>query len=77
MDVLVVMPKSSRLGRHAAATIRMKVRAAFPVDMLVRDERDVSRRVKAKDLFMLDVMEKGKVMYEAGSSWKYLGQENE
>lgn len=65
VDVLVVMPKSRRMGRHAAAKIRMKVRADFSVDMLVRDERDVSRRVKDKDLFMLDVTEKGRVMYEA------------
>ena len=63
--MLVVMPKSRRLGRHAAAAIRMKVRADFPVDMLVRDECEVETRVRNQDLFMLDVTEKGKVMYEA------------
>jgi predicted nucleotidyltransferase len=40
VDVLVVMRNARRLGRHPAATIRMKVRSDFPVDMLVRDERD-------------------------------------
>jgi uncharacterized protein len=65
VDVMVVMKSMRRLGRHPAATIRMKVRADFPVDMLVREEREVARRVKDEDLFMLDVTEKGKVMYEA------------
>lgn len=65
VDVLVVMRSARRLGRHPAATIRMKVRADFPVDMLVRDAREVSRRVKQRDLFMLDITERGRVMYEA------------
>ena len=65
VDVLVVMRNARRLGRHPAAAIRLKVRADFPVDMLVRDEREVARRVRDRDLFMLDITEKGKVMYEA------------
>jgi predicted nucleotidyltransferase len=65
VDVLVVMRNARRLGRHPAAAIRMKVRSDFPVDMLVRDEREVARRVKQRDLFMLDVTERGRVMYEA------------
>jgi len=65
VDVLVVMRNASRLGRHPAAAIRMKVRSDFPVDMLVRDEREVARRVKERDLFMLEITERGRVMYEA------------
>ena len=65
VDVLVVMRNARRLGRHPAAAIRTKVRSNFPVDMLVRDEREVSRRVKDRDLFMLDITEQGRVMYEA------------
>ena len=65
VDVLVVMRNARRLGRHAAATIRMKVRSDFPVDMLVRDEREVARRVKQGDLFMLEITERGHVMHEA------------
>jgi uncharacterized protein len=65
VDVLVVMRNARRLGRHPAAAIRMKVRSDFPVDMLVRDEREVARRVKQRDLFMLEVTERGRVMYEA------------
>jgi uncharacterized protein len=65
VDVLVVMRNARRLGRHPAAAIRMKVRSDFPVDMLVRDEREVTRRVKERDLFMLEITERGRVMYEA------------
>jgi predicted nucleotidyltransferase len=64
VDVLVVMRNARRLGRHPAAAIRMKVRSDFPVDMLVRDEREVARRVKQRDLFMLEITERGRVMYE-------------
>ena len=39
VDVLVVMRDARQLGRHPAAVIRTKVRADFPVDMLVRDEK--------------------------------------
>lgn len=65
VDVLVVMRNTRRLGRHPAAAIRMKVRSDFAVDMLVRDEREISRRVKEQDLFMLEITERGRVMYEA------------
>lgn len=65
VDVLVVMPKSRRVRRDTAVKIRLKVRADFPVDVLVRGESEVERRVRDQDLFMLDVTEKGKLMYEA------------
>ncbi len=65
VDVMVIMRDAAHLGRHPEATIRMKVRADFPVDMLVRDEKEVDRRLRDKDTFMLDVLENGKVMYEA------------
>lgn len=37
----------------------MKVPSDFPVDMLVRDEREVARRVKQTDLSMLEITERG------------------
>ncbi|MFN0075494.1 MAG: nucleotidyltransferase domain-containing protein [Prosthecobacter sp.] len=65
VDVLVVLPKSRRVMRDADVKIRLKARASFPVDMLVRGEAEVERRVRDRDMFMLDVTENGKVMYEA------------
>ena len=65
VDVLVVLPKQRRVRRDEDVKIRLKARANFAVDMLVHGESEVERRVREKDLFMLDVTEKGKVMYEA------------
>ena len=65
VDVLVVLPKKRRVMRDADVKIRLKARASFPVDMLVRGEAEVERRIRDRDMFMLDVTENGKVMYEA------------
>ncbi len=65
VDVLVVLPKKRRVMRDADVKIRLKARASFPVDMLVRGEAEVERRVRDRDLFMLEVTNNGKVMYEA------------
>jgi len=65
VDVLVVLPKKRRVMRDADVKIRLKARASFPVDMLVRGEAEVERRVRDRDMFMLDVTENGRVMYEA------------
>ena len=65
VDVLVVMPKSRRVRRDTAVKIRLKVRADFPVDMLVRGESEVERRVRERDLFMTQITREGRIMYEA------------
>lgn len=65
VDVLVVMPKSKRAYRSIGTKIRMAVDADFPVDILVRGESEVQRRVRQKDMFMTHITQNGKVMYEA------------
>ena len=65
VDVLVVMPKTKRVRRDTAVQIRLKVDADFPVDVIVRGELEVERRVRTKDLFMTHIMSHGRVMYEA------------
>lgn len=65
VDVLVVMPKSRRLRRDTAVKIRLKVEADFSVDVLVRGEAEVERRVREKDLFMTNITRQGRIMYEA------------
>jgi len=66
VDVLVVMPERRQAGYRAVLRIREKVRARFPVDLLVHGSRDIARRIKDRESFFLDVTEKGRVMYEAG-----------
>ena len=65
VDVMVVMPRL-RQSRHDLATrIREKVECDFPVDVLVRGETDVKRRLRQKDMFITHVTNEGRVMYEA------------
>lgn len=66
VDVMVLMPKSRRLGRRPALKIREKVEAGFPVDVLVRDPVFVQERLEEGDCFLEEVMKKGRVMYESG-----------
>ena len=68
VDVLVVMPKSRRMGRRPSLTIRREIKAGFPVDILVRDPRLVAERLKEGDTFLEEITEKGRVMYETGDA---------
>lgn len=68
VDVLVVMPKSRRLGHRPALRIREKVEADFPVDVLVRDPAFISERLREGDCFLEEITGKGKVMYESGNA---------
>ena len=65
VDVLVVMPGKRRVHSDTAARIRIEVDSDFPVDVLVRGESEVARRVQQKDLFMTHITSQGRVMYEA------------
>jgi predicted nucleotidyltransferase len=65
VDVLVVMPGAKKSDIRIATQIREKIEAGFPVDLLVRGEKEVARRVKEQDLFMLHIMQHGRPMYEA------------
>ena len=65
VDVLVVMPGTGRAGRRTAIEIREKLDADFPVDVLVRGEEEIARRVRERDLFTMHITSKGRVMYEA------------
>lgn len=64
VDLLVVLPfKGDRVKQSVA--IRMKLRPRFPVDLLVYTPEKVRSRLKMGDEFMLEVLEKGKVLYQA------------
>ena len=68
VDVLVLMPKSKRLGRRASLKIREKVDAEFPVDIIVRDPAFVAERLREGDTFLEEITAKGRVMYESGDA---------
>lgn len=68
VDVLVVMPKSRRMGRRPALKIREKVSADFPVDILVRDPVFLQERLREGDCFLEEITGRGRVMYEGGNA---------
>jgi len=65
VDVLVVMPltRGQRDVRQAAA-IRERVRASFPMDVIVRSPQQIARRLAQGDGFIADVLRHGRLMYE-------------
>lgn len=67
VDLLVVMPRGPA-GAAQAARMRQECRPAFPLDLLVRTRSEVTRRLRWRDYFLMDVMEKGVSLYDASRS---------
>jgi predicted nucleotidyltransferase len=64
VDLLVVMPfEGSPLQQ--AARILTKLEPAMSVDLLVRTPEQVRQRLAMQDTFMREILERGKVAYEA------------
>ena len=64
VDLLVILPFEGS-GIYKAVEILTKVNPCFPVDLLVRTPAQVRTRLAWKDFFLLEIMEKGKVLYES------------
>lgn len=64
VDLMVVMP-CKRRPLDQALTIRDRLNATFPMDLLVRTPREVEKRIRWRDCFINEVLTKGKLMYEA------------
>ncbi|MCJ7674847.1 MAG: nucleotidyltransferase domain-containing protein [Sedimentisphaerales bacterium] len=64
VDVLVIGPFEGR-SVDKSVEIRMKLRPGFPVDLLVRTPEKVRERIEMGDTFMREILEQGKVLYEA------------
>jgi len=64
IDLLVVMPFS---GRHTQQAIRIlnALDVLAPIDLLVRTPKQIQQRIAKEDPFMREILERGKVMYEA------------
>ncbi len=43
----------------------MKLRPRFPMDLLVRTPEKVRERIEMGDTFMREILEQGKILYEA------------
>jgi uncharacterized protein len=63
VDLLVVMPFGGKPWR-AAATIRSRVRATFPLDLIVRTPQQVRERLSCGDTYLETLMREGVVLHE-------------
>jgi predicted nucleotidyltransferase len=63
VDLLVVMDTEMRSTAQAVDILRT-VEHHFGVDLLVRTPRDIARRADLGDPFILEVLERGRVLYE-------------
>ena len=64
VDLLVVMPFEGR-SIEQAVKLRMDTRPTFPVDLIVRTPDMISERLSKGDTFIHEIIETGRVLYEA------------
>ncbi|MBW8003088.1 MAG: nucleotidyltransferase domain-containing protein [Planctomycetes bacterium] len=62
---LLVIGRFQGKSVDQSVKIRMKLRPQFPVDLLVRTPEKVRQRIGMGDGFMREIIEEGKVLYEA------------
>lgn len=67
VDLLVIMPFRGQSARKAAEILTRTV-PEFSVDILVRTQSQVRKRVAMDDWFMQEIVEQGRVLYEANHS---------
>jgi len=68
VDLLVIMNRTRHKGERMSVRIRHAIPRDFPLDLLVRTPTDVAKRLQWSDPFMCELLEKGKVLYEANDA---------
>jgi uncharacterized protein len=61
VDLLVVMPARNY---NQAVSIRYRLTAPFPMDLIVRTPKEMARRLAEKESFLTTIVSRGKVLYE-------------
>jgi len=64
VDLLVILPFEEMPVQKAIA-IRQQVKSPFPLDLMARTAEQIQQRLEMGDFFIQDIMEKGRVLYEA------------
>jgi predicted nucleotidyltransferase len=69
VDLLVVMNRTRYRGERMSLRIRHALqRGDFAMDLLVRTPADISKRLRWRDPFICEIVEKGQVLYEAADA---------
>jgi predicted nucleotidyltransferase len=63
VDLLVVMKDQEHTARPSLE-IRRRINAPFPLDLIVKSPSHIKKRLKMRDYFIRDIVEKGVVLYE-------------
>ena len=66
IDLMVVMPYSGS-PLHQASEMLKRLKVWMPVDLIVRSTEDIEQRLAQGDRFIQEILERGKVMYEAAN----------
>ena len=64
VDVLVVMEHGKRRNTDQAIEIDLRLDREFPLDLIVRRPAELRRRLALGDMFLRNIIEEGKVLYE-------------
>jgi hypothetical protein len=67
VDILVILPFEGK-NAHKAAEILTKTNPRFPVDLITRTPEDVKDRFAKGDFFLKEILNKGRILYEATDS---------
>ncbi len=67
VDLLVVLPFEGRKAKKAIE-IRSAISARFAMDLIPITAERLQHRIEIEDFFLREVVERGKVLYEAGNS---------
>jgi predicted nucleotidyltransferase len=65
IDLLVVMPyEGNELDKMPE--VRRELSSAMPLDVLVKTPTQIETRIRMEDFFVREIMDNGKVLYDAG-----------
>jgi predicted nucleotidyltransferase len=67
IDLLVILDKNQE-DVDLEVEVALSVQHKFPMDILVRSPREVTRRLQLGDPFFRDILEQGVVLYERSSA---------
>lgn len=65
---LLVITRAAGDPIEKAVEMQMKLRAPFPLELLVRTPEKVHERLQMGDNFMREIITRGKVLYEAADA---------
>lgn len=64
VDLLVVMPYEGN-ELEQMVKVRRRLKSSFPLDVLVKTPAQLKERSEMGDFFIIEIIEKGKILYEA------------